>query len=84
MKINVGGLDRNLRMVLGAGALIAAISSRLPRGWRLGLLSFAIGELVTTATQHCPINRALGINTNPTKIKKATCAAVGVVRALAI
>ncbi len=82
MKSNVGGLDRNMRWILGAGALVAGVAAPLPKGWRFGLLSFAAGQLITAATQYCPVNQALGINTKPGRIAGAAKTVAGVAKAL--
>jgi hypothetical protein len=84
MTSNVGGWDRNTRWVLGAGALIAAVAAPLPRGWKFGLLSFAATELLTAATQYCPVNRALGINTSRERIAQAAETALNVARKVAV
>jgi hypothetical protein len=76
-------MDRNFRWIVGAGALITAIAAPLPRGWRFGLLSFAASELITAASQYCPLNHALGINTNPENLREAAHHAVNVAKALA-
>ncbi|HVV73251.1 MAG TPA: DUF2892 domain-containing protein [Verrucomicrobiae bacterium] len=63
MKTNVGGWDRNLRWILGTGALVAGVlaPSRLPV--RLTLLAFGAGELLTAGMRYCPVNEMLGVNT---------------------
>ncbi len=81
MRSNVGGWDRNMRWILGAGALVAGVVAPLPKGWRIGLIGFAAGELITAAAEYCPLNQALGINTSPDRIKKATKAAARLVQA---
>ena len=64
MKENVGGWDRNLRLILGAGALLACLAAPMRRSWKIGLLTFAASELLTGTTRYCPVNEALGINTS--------------------
>ncbi len=83
MTSNVGGWDRNIRWVLGAGALVASLTAPLPRGWRWGLMSFAASELLTAATQYCPVNQALGINTKRGRLARAARTAGRVARAMA-
>ncbi len=81
MKTNVGGWDRNIRWVLGSGALVAGLTVPLRLPWRLGLLAFAATELLTAGTRYCPVNQVLGINTAPeglkSEIKSVAQAAVG-------
>jgi hypothetical protein len=74
MNRNVGGMDRNLRLVIGAVLLVAGIAGYA------GQLAVAVGPLpqaltavvlaivglvllVTGSTQRCPINSVAGIDT---------------------
>jgi len=70
-----------MRWILGVGTLVAGVAAPLPKGWRIGLLGFAASELITAAAQYCPLNQALGIDTNPDRIQKTTRAAARLVRA---
>jgi hypothetical protein len=63
MRQNVGGWDRNTRWILGASAILAALMTPMARGWRLGLLAFGAAQLITAASSYCPLNEALGIDT---------------------
>ncbi len=83
MRRNVGRLDRDIRLIVGAAALVTGLTVPLPRGWRIGLFSLAASNLITAATQYCPINQALGINTDRRRIKEATKGAARVARAIA-
>ncbi len=76
MKHNVGGWDRNTRFILGSAAFVAAIAAPMPKGWRFGLLSFALAELFTGSTRYCPINQALGIDTRKQDLADAAEEAV--------
>jgi len=63
MKTNVGGWDRNLRWILGTGAIVTSVlaPARLPL--RLALLAFGATELLTAGTRYCPVNELIGVNT---------------------
>jgi len=63
MKQNVGGWDRNMRWIIGAGALAAALLAPLPRAWRWGAALLAVSGLSTAATRYCPVSAAMGRNT---------------------
>lgn len=62
MDRNVGGLDRALRVVLGATLL--AIGYR-NRDRTLGTLAFIAGSDVTATAviQRCPVNALVGVDT---------------------
>ncbi|MFB6146207.1 MAG: DUF2892 domain-containing protein [Halobacteriaceae archaeon] len=68
MERNVGGLDRNGRLVVGAVlavAGLAAVSGFWAAGAAIGAVALVIGAvlLVTGTAQKCPINAAAGIDT---------------------
>ncbi len=63
MKCNVGGWDRNVRLILGASALLFGIFGPLRRRARAVAISFGASELVTGLARYCPVNEALGVNT---------------------
>lgn len=63
MKINVGGWDQNTRFVLGSAAIVAALVGRLPRAWRIALLTLGAAEFTTATTRYCPVNELLGVDT---------------------
>ena len=65
MKRNVGGWDRSLRYVVGAGALAFALFGRARTPQRMGSLALAATALVTATTRYCPVNDKLEINTFP-------------------
>lgn len=69
MKTNVGGWDRNIRWMVGAGALMAGLIAPLNRSWRIGLLAFGASELFTAGARYCPVNELLGVNTAPEGLK---------------
>jgi hypothetical protein len=62
MKVNVGGLDRILRIVLGLALIVMAITGTIGAwGW-IGVVPLATGLLKT-----CPVYSLLGMNTCPMK-----------------
>ncbi|TYL36506.1 DUF2892 domain-containing protein [Natronococcus pandeyae] len=69
MQPNVGGMDRNARIVIGTVLVLAGIAT-LVGFWEIGLIvtgvALLVGAvlLVTGATRKCPINEAAGIDTS--------------------
>ncbi len=76
MKTNVGGWDRNLRWVIGSGALAAGLLGRFSWPWRVGLLLVGATDLITASTRYCPLNEALGVNTAAEGLKSELRSAV--------
>lgn len=64
MKQNVGGTDRDIRLVAGTAAMVAGLLAPLSTGWRAGLLALGSAELFTATTRYCPLNEAVGVNTS--------------------
>lgn len=64
MKQNVGGWDKNMRLVVGGGLLATALMPTLRSPWRLGALMLAASGLITATTRYCPLNEKLGIDTS--------------------
>jgi hypothetical protein len=70
MNKNVGGTDRNARLVVGPLLLIVGLAAVLQL-FSLGTLGtvavLAVGAIltVTGATQRCPLNTLLGVDTCP-------------------
>lgn len=62
MKSNVGGIDKILRIVVGAGLIGATVAGFLPVWGYLGIVPLATGLF-----GWCPLYPLLGINTCPTK-----------------
>lgn len=60
MKINVGGIDRILRVIFGLAMIAAAALGYI--GW-WGYIGVVL--LITGTMQFCPIYRLLGFNTCP-------------------
>jgi hypothetical protein len=72
MKHNVGGWDRDLRLVAGSAAIVAGMLAPVSTGWRAGLVALGSAELFTATTRYCPLNEALGVNTNvPEPVERA-------------
>ncbi len=61
MKINVGGADRVIRLVLGLGIIAAGIYFK---SW-WGLIG--VVPLLTAATRSCPAYLPFGISSNKTQ-----------------
>jgi hypothetical protein len=63
MKRNVGGIDRNIRIVLGIALLVVGLAAPIEMTWRIVALVIAAIALVTAAVGMCPANAILGIDT---------------------
>lgn len=64
MDKNVGGMERNVRLVLGAVLLIIGVVGVAPGMGILQIISLLAGIILvgTGALQYCPINQAMGRN----------------------
>ena len=62
MKANVGGIDKILRIVVGAGLIGATVAGALPVWGYIGIVPLATGLM-----GWCPIYPLLGMNTCPMK-----------------
>ncbi len=63
MKLNVGGVDRTARFVVGVVLLVVAALAPIEMAWRIAALVVAVVALVTATVRFCPANALLGINT---------------------
>lgn len=64
MKLNVGGIDRILRIVVGLALIGATLAGMLPVwGW------IGVVPLVTGLFKFCPLYSILGMNTCPMEKK---------------
>ena len=62
MKTNVGGIDRVLRVTLGAVLIALTLMDTIgPWGW------VGVVPLATAALGFCPLYAVLGLNTCPTQ-----------------
>lgn len=61
MKINVGGIDRTLRIVLGAALILWAVLGGPVWAW-VGIVPLATGLI-----RFCPLYTILGMSTCPTE-----------------
>ena len=67
MKLNVGGIDRILRIVVGLVLIALAVTGTVGWwGW-LGVIPLATGLL-----RFCPASALLGMNTCPIKDRSST------------
>ncbi|MDP3537528.1 MAG: DUF2892 domain-containing protein [Azonexus sp.] len=62
MKSNVGGIDKILRIVVGAGLLGATVAGLLPVWGYIGIVPLATGLM-----GWCPLYPILGMSTCPMK-----------------
>jgi hypothetical protein len=63
MKCNVGGIDRNGRIVVGIVLLVVGILAPIEMIWRIVALVIAAIALLTAIMRFCPVNAMLGCNT---------------------
>lgn len=64
MNANVGGIDKTLRIVAGAGLVGAAVAGVIPAWGYVGIVPLATGLI-----NFCPIYPLLGISTCSTEKK---------------
>jgi len=62
MKSNVGGIDKILRIVVGAGLIGATVAGLLPVWGYIGVVPLATGLM-----GWCPVYPLIGLNTCPLK-----------------
>lgn len=62
MKSNVGGIDKILRIIVGAGLVGATVAGLLPVWGYVGIVPLATGLM-----GWCPLYPLLGLNTCPMK-----------------
>lgn len=70
MKCNVGGVDRNGRIVIGIVLLVVGLVAPIEMTWRIVALVVAAIALVTAVVRFCPANAIFGINTCKSEEKK--------------
>ncbi len=70
MKNNVGGIDRNARIVVGIVLLLVGLVAPVEMTWRIVAVAVAAIALVTAIVRFCPINAMLGINSCESEEKK--------------
>lgn len=63
MKLNVGGMDRTGRIIIGIVLVLVAVLADIGTGWRIAAGVVAAIALVTAASRFCPANALLGIDT---------------------
>ncbi len=62
MKVNIGTIDRVLRLILGLVLIVLAANGTIGWGGWLGLVAVA-----TALFRFCPLYMLLGVNTCPLK-----------------
>jgi hypothetical protein len=63
MECNVGGVEKNVRLVSGAVAITLGLFAPWRREARIAALGIGLVELTTALTGYCPMNQLLGRNT---------------------
>ncbi len=64
MKLNVGGMDRSARIIVGIALVAIAALVPIDTTWRIAAAVVAAVALVTAAVRFCPANALLGIDTS--------------------
>jgi len=67
MEKTVGSVDRVLRIMLAAGAVLGSWALGFSSGWGVVLLVVAAVMALTGATAYCPLYSILGISTRGTE-----------------
>jgi membrane-associated protease RseP (regulator of RpoE activity) len=63
MKLNVGGIDRTLRVIVGAALIVATLSGIIgPWGW------IGVVPLVTGLVSLCPLYSLLGVSSRKSSL----------------
>lgn len=70
MKCNVGGIDRNIRFVVGVVLLIVGLLAPMDMTWRIVAVVIGAIALITAFAKFCPINAMLGVDTSKEEEKK--------------
>jgi hypothetical protein len=70
MKPNVGGVDLNIRIVLGIVLLVVGLVAPVSAMWQIVALVVAAIALITAVVRFCPANYLLRINTCKLEEKK--------------
>jgi len=66
MTINVGGIERPVRIILGVVLLLIGYLTALPAWGTITVYALGVIAIVTGAVRFCPLWLALGINTSRT------------------
>lgn len=67
MKINVGGMDRTIRLILGVVLIVLSLAHVLTGG--LAIAAYLVGAiaLITGFVRFCPAYTLVGLNTSSVK-----------------
>ncbi len=63
MNLNMGRIDRVLRLIVAAGAVVGSGILGFSTGWGIVLLIVAVVMLATSASGYCPLYSLFGIDT---------------------
>ncbi len=67
MKVNVGGLDRIVRLAAGLALIVLGVLGSLASPWNIVAIGAGAVFVLTSAISFCPLYAMLGINSCPTK-----------------
>lgn len=62
LRLNLGGLERTIRIALGLAALALPLAVPIERHWALALVLFAPAALVTGLAGWCPLYELFGLS----------------------
>jgi len=72
LSLNVGGLDRIARLILGVVLIVLAYMGFISGTGAVIAYVVAAIALVTGLVKFCPVNTLIGVNTNKVNSKKST------------
>lgn len=67
MKLNLGGLDRIVRVVAGLALLLAGFMTGIVEPWSYVAMGAGAVLVLTSSISFCPLYAIFGINSCPTK-----------------
>ncbi len=70
MKLNVGGMDRTARFIVGVVLVAVAVFAPIGMPWRIAAAVIAVIALATASVRYCPANALLGIDTYKSESKE--------------
>ncbi len=63
MECNVGGTEKNVRLIGGAATIALGLFAPMNRTAKIAAMAIGLMEITTALTGYCPINQLIGRNT---------------------
>lgn len=63
MKVNVGGIDRMVRLMAGVSLIVVAVLGLFPEPWSYVSIGVGVVLTMTALIRFCPLYPVLGIST---------------------